>query len=500
MKQSRTSKVMALSLGQGLTTVVTLATAMVMARVLTEVELATYRQTLLAYQIALPLLSLGLSYAIYYFMPTETRRVRGIVIDGLIMMFVMGLLYAVFIALGGNHVLAKRFSNPAIVNTLVYLVPLPLVALPATLLASVMVVREQVNKLTVYNVLTNLILGLGIVGACLYWRTPESMVLVKVGLGVAIGLIGIRMMLKAAPRDDWHPSWDNMRNMVKFSIPLVTAGALGTISLQLDKIIVSAMCSPEEFAVYSNGAIEIPLIGIITGSIAAVIQPDLRKFAAAGDYQAALALFRQAAEKSAVILIPTMVFLMVSAEPFILTLFSDKYAGSILPFRLYLLILPIRIAQYGAFQSALGLNRAILFRSAVGLAANAASSVLFVALWGYAGAVIGTILTLYLVNCTLNMALLANTLNCRWKDVLPFSVLAKLFFFSSLAVIPLLFLRVLFPNLHYVAFLLLSAGIYTFSFLLVAFAIKTNPAQIYLLDAVTRIRCSRLRRHHEQDA
>ncbi|NLB60466.1 MAG: oligosaccharide flippase family protein, partial [Lentisphaerae bacterium] len=338
----------ALSLGQTFNTIVGLIAGMVMARVLSQTELATYRQTLLAYQVAMPLLSLGITHGIYYFLPTEKKRGRGIVVDALVMMLVMGSLYALFIALGGNHVLAKRFSNPAIVNTLVYLVPLPLVMLPAGLLASVMVVQQQIKRLTIYNILTNLVLGAGIIGACLYWKKPEAMVIAQVAIGVAIGMIGIRLMLRVAPRDDWRPSWQGMKTLLFFSMPLVTASALGSIFQQLDKIIVSSMCDPASFAVYSNRAIEIPLVGIITGSIAAVIQPDLRRMVAGGDKRAALALFSQAADKSALILIPVMMFLMVSAEPFILTLFSSKYAGSVLPFRLYLLILPIRIAQYGS--------------------------------------------------------------------------------------------------------------------------------------------------------
>ena len=101
-----------------MTTVVALVSGMVLARVLSKADLATYRQTMLAYDVVLPLLSLGLASGIYYFLPTEKNRRRGVVLEGLLLMAGMGLLYAIFIAAGGNHLLAKRFSNPAIVATL----------------------------------------------------------------------------------------------------------------------------------------------------------------------------------------------------------------------------------------------------------------------------------------------------------------------------------------------------------------------------------------------
>ena len=443
MSSSRTSKVIALSFGQGLTTVVALVSGMVIARVLSQTELATYRQTMLAYDVATPLLSLGIASGIYYFLPTEKTRMRGVVVDGLVMMVCMGLLYAIFIALGGNHFLAKRFSNPAIVNTLVYLVPLPIIMLPAGLMASVMVVQNQVNKLTVYNVLTNLLMASSVIVACLIWKTPESMILIRVGVSIVIGLIAIILMLQAVPKDDWRPRWSNMKTMVAFSIPLVIAGALGTISLQLDKLIVSTMCSPEDFAVYSNGAIEIPMIGIITGSIMSVILPDLRRMVSAEDNSAALALFRRAGEKSAVFLIPTMMFLMVSAEPFILTLFSSKYSGSVLPFRLYLLIIPMRIVTFGAFMTALGLNKIILYRTCVGLTANAIFSIILVHLIGYNGAILGTIFSLYLIEGAWCVFAIARSLGCRWWQVIPFGRIALLFYVSAIACSPVLLLAII---------------------------------------------------------
>jgi O-antigen/teichoic acid export membrane protein len=474
---SRTGKVFALSLGHALTTVVALASGMVMARILTQTELATYRQTMLAYDVALPLLSLGLASGMYYFLPTEKTRVRGVVVDGLVLMIGMGLLYAIFIALGGNHLLAKRFSNPAIVNTLVYLVPLPILMLPAKLLPSVMVVQNQVSKLTAYNVLTSLLLASGVIAACLLWRTPESMVLMRVGISMGVGLAGILLMLQAVPRDDWAPRWSSMKAMVAYSIPMVGASAMGAISVQLDKLIVSSMCLPEQFAVYSNGAIQIPLVAILTGSITAVIQPELRKMVATEDFQGALKLFRTASTKSAVVLLPTMMFLLVSAEPFILTLFSSKYSGSVLPFQMYLLILPVRIVNYGAFMMALGKSKLIMYRSMTGLVANLILSILLVRWMGYMGAIIGTIITLYSVNVVLNFSVISRAVGCRWWQVLPFGDLSQLFGAALLAGLPVLALRFLPWTPAPVVALAANAVLYAVALVLVAWGFRIAPLQ-----------------------
>ena len=441
MTATRTSKVFALSFGHALTTLVTLVSGMVLARVLSKADLATYRQTMLAYDVAIPLLSLGLASGIYYFLPTEKKRARGVVVEGLLLMGAMGLLYAIFIALGGNHLLARRFSNPAIVATLAYLVPLPLLLLPAKLLAPVLVVRNQVNRLTVFNIVTSLALATGVIAACLVWKTPESMVLVRVGVGVAVGLASVLLILRAVPRDDWRPDWRHMASMVAYSLPLAGAASLGAIHIQMDKLIVSSMCTPEDFAVYSNGAIEIPLIGILTGSIAAVIQPDLRRMVAEGNLAGALDLFRKSAIQSAALLLPVMMFLLACAEPFILTLFSSRYSGSVAPFRFYLLILPARVVQFGSLMMVLGLNRAMFWRALAGLCANLVLSVWLVREMGYLGAVVATVVCLYGVNCTLNLACISSAVGCRWWKVLPFGGLFRLGGVAALAAIPNLALR-----------------------------------------------------------
>lgn len=464
MANSITNKVFALSLGQTLSTFVTVAIAVVMSRILTHAELATYRQTILAYQVALPLLSLGLTNSLYYFLPTEKLRPRGLVLDALIIMFAMGLIYAIIIALGGNHILSKRFDNPSIVFTLAYIAPLPIIMLPATLLSTVMIVQNRVYLLSTYNVASHLIIGISILGACVLWRTPESMVLTKVGVSLMVGAAAIYLMLKSIPTGSWQISPGNMKRLVYFGTPLAFASMLGSISVQLDKIIVSAMCTPEDFAIYSNGAFELPLVGIITGSVASVILPDLRRMVATGDESAALALFQRVAEKSILLIVPAMVFLFVSAEPFILTMFSAKYYDSIFPFRLYLLILPMRIVFFGPFLMALGMKRTILYRSAVGLAVNFVLSIILVKYMGFIGAIKATIFSLYFVEGAWCIISLSRSLKCKWWEIYPFYRLLIVLWISAIACIPNLIL-IYFSSLHSFVMLLANSVIFSIGFL-----------------------------------
>lgn len=433
MTQSRTSKVLALSLGQGLTALVTLLSGAMLARLLTQGELATYRQTLLAYNIAAPVLSLGLSYGLYYFLANEKLRARGVVVEGLLVMFMMGFLYAVFIAAGGNSLLAQRFSNPEVERTLLYLIPYPFLILPAGLLSAVLVVRGKVRQLSIFSVISNLMLGCSIVTVCFLWKDPRLLVLTYVVVSMASGVAAIVLMLRAVPGGDWHPRWSHIKTMVAYSLPLAMASMLGSIALQMDKFIVSAMRNPEEFAVYSIGAVELPLVGIITGAISAVLLADMTGYCKEGNKGRALTLFKKGAVRSALFLFPVTAFLMIYADVFITLLFSDKYQESVGVFRVYLGILPVRIVVYGAALMALNMTRVILFRSAIDLTINLFLSLVLVYYWGPYGAALATIIMLYFWCIPFNLRMIAKGFDCPWYATLPFQDLGKIMVFSLAA-------------------------------------------------------------------
>ena len=412
-------------MGQGLATVVTLISSMVLARLLTQAELATYRQTLLAYNFAAPVLSLGLSSGLYYFLPNEELRGRAIVVEGLMAMVIMGLIYSIFIAVGGNLLLAKRFSNPEIAKTLIYLVPYPLLTLPAGLLSAVLVVKGKVRQLSVFNVLSNLALGVSVLGACLVWHDPRWLIIAYVLVSLVNGFVAITLMLRAVPTGDWRPQLPHLMTMIAYSLPLALASMLGSIALQLDKVIVSSLRPPEEFAIYSIGAVELPLVGIITGAISAVILADMAGLCKNGQKVEAMALFRKGAVLSAMIMFPVTAFLMVYAREFIVLLFSQKYLDSVGIFKIYLGVLPIRIVMYGAALMALNMTRVVLFRSILDLAINAVLSIILVFSLGPYGAALATLIMLYVWCVPFNLHMIGKGFNCRWWETLPFYELIK---------------------------------------------------------------------------
>ena len=425
MKTSRSAKVLALSSGKGLTAIIALISLAVLSRILSMEQYATYRQTILAYAFIAPLLSLGLPQALLYFLPTEKHRKRGLLIDNLLLLTITGMLFSIFLLSGGNQLLAWRFHNPELEETLKIFALYPIFMLPMGAIGACLVVQDRIKLLSVFNVLSRLfIVGL-MITTCIIWKTASATIITEIATVTICSLIAIFIMLSTIPKDSWAPKLSSMKSILQYSIPLGLASMIGMISMQLDKFIVSSMCTLEEFSIFVNGAIEIPLISIITGSISSVILVDMRKLIDDNNIPAALSLFNQAAVKSATILFPTMVFLFVTATPFLTLIFSDKYSDSVLPFRLYLLLIPVRIVVFGAAFMALGKSKLILFRETVFIISNLVLSIILVNLFGYLGATIATITLIYLWGAVFNMNTLAKEFKCRFFETIPIRKIIK---------------------------------------------------------------------------
>jgi O-antigen/teichoic acid export membrane protein len=414
---------------------------MFFARVLTVADYGTYLQTFLAYDFAVPILTLGMPSALYYFLPREKERKKGLVLDNLAIMFLSGLGFSLFLLLGGTELLANRFNNPELSRTLRWMIFYPLYTFPVLMCSAVWVSQDKVKLNAKYNVFTGLILAITLIISVMLTRSYEAPILVRIFLPLVFLPIAVYLIFKYVPGKWSRPNILSMFKLAKFAIPLGLASVFGTLAIQLAGIIVSFLTSPEQYALYANGAKEVPFVGIVTGSISVVIMADMAKNIENGELSKALELFRKAASISASFLFPIMIFLMFYSESFIEILYSSKYAESVLPFRIYLLMIPIRIAYYGSAFIALGMTKSILYRSIVDLILTVILCYLFVLSFGANGAALGLLLTTFLWTVPFNLYSLSRRFNCSPLYMLPFNTLLRILIISIIsAILPALLL------------------------------------------------------------
>lgn len=433
MSESRTFKAALLGSGKFLRALTELATAVILTRILTKPDYAAYMQTFLTYRFVAPFLSLGLPMALYYFLPLDQEHRQSVLSGNLLLLFCMGFLFLGFMWCGGNSLIAKRFDNPILSKLLLIFGPYAIFVLPTRAINACLVSCNRIKTLTVFNVASRLLAFAFIVCLALFLLSPYGPVIGAVAAAFLLFFPAIFLMYRAVRGNNWLPDKNNMWAQLKYSVPLGLASTIGTISINLDKVLVSAMCASEDFAVYVNGAMEIPLIGVITGSVMSILIPEFAVMYQRKNNKEILALWHRAMVKCALLILPIMVFLFIMAPEVMRLLFSAKYTDSAMPFRIYLLLLPVRITQFGSIFMASNRNSLIVYRSAIGLVFNFILSVVMIRTVGYIGAAIATVLVIYMWGTPYNLFFIGKILNEGISNILPYRLLTNIFLMNILA-------------------------------------------------------------------
>jgi O-antigen/teichoic acid export membrane protein len=128
---------------------------------------------------------------------------------------------------------------------------------------------------------------------------------------------------------------------------------------------------------------------------------------------------------------------MILAVPFLVFLFSEAYRESAGPFRIYLLLLPLRSATYTPILLALGRSRLVAIGAFADVVLNLVISILLIPRFSYLGPAIGTVVTTY-GQAAFYLWITTRILPVSWKDVFPWRGAGRLLLISSLPAILLL--------------------------------------------------------------
>lgn len=421
-RRSLTLDTLVLSSGRAIGAVAAIAITAILTRTLSIDAYATHKQALLLYAFATPLLTLGLPKALYTFIPARPDHARGALLENLTLLLAGGALFALALPLGLAQFAADRFANPALAHAALWMAPYALAMAPMTALGACLVAGGHITPLVRFNLASRLALLVAVALAAVTLADARA-TLAAHALWATLALAPA-LMLMIRTTHGGRPTLIGMRAQLAFAIPLGIASLLGTLSTQLDKLIVSAMCTPRDFAIYTTGALELPLIGIITGAMSAVVLPDLTRFHRAGTPEKIIALWQRAMNLALLLLTPAMFAVLLAGPELIIVLFSADYAEAATPLRIYALTLPLRAAVYGSVLMATGHTRQITLSAAFGLALNALLSVIAVRAIGPTGAAWATVATTYAVVAFM-LRPMSRALGCRARDLMPWRHIAR---------------------------------------------------------------------------
>ena len=468
MKQTLSNKAGIISFGKLSVSLSGLVAAMVLSRCLSETDYGTYRQIWLVFNTMVPLFILGLPISINYFIPQkDSSEQKAFNAQTYLLLTCSGIIFSMMIW-GGASFIAGRFHNPNLLKMLRIFSFIPLLTLPTLYYQNLLVCLNRPGSAAAISS----IMAISRLAAV---AIPASLgaSLAKIFLSLTVFSVFQLMVVSYhvfKPFAGIPLTWKRslITRQLKYSIPIGLSTIVGTLTLQIDKFFISSSFSASQYAIYTNGAMEIPLIGILTGSVTAVLMPEFVKFHKTGNGEILIRTWHNAIRKVGLVIFPVMFFLLVFSTDFITVLFSAKYVGSTEIFDIYLMTLPMRITSFGMILLCMGFSSIVFRYSVYTLILNFFLNYVLIETIGFMGPAIATVVSIYLMGY-IQLKKVAQKSELSMQSIFPWKTLVHIIVVSAGTGLVLVFAKKYFPMDVGVARLILGGVLYMTLFMAGAF-------------------------------
>lgn len=319
----------------------TIVSSMILSRYFNKADYGTYKQVMYVYTTLLTVFTLGLPKAFSYFLPrVELGQAKNLIRKITNLFFALGGLFSVILFVFSPQI-AVILKNPELEIALRYFAIVPFFLLPTMGLDGILATFRQTKFLAMYHIATNIFKLLCVAIPVMIWDLSYTEAIIGFVIASFITFL-LALYLKYRPvKNQPNEKCDiTYKDIFRFSIPLLTASLWGILIASADQFFVSRYFGNEVFADFSNGAIPLPFIGMITGACATVLSPIFSKLSheKVDPLKEVYPIWMNVFEKSAKLIYPLLIYCIVFADILVVALYGKQYEGSAIYFRIKNLI------------------------------------------------------------------------------------------------------------------------------------------------------------------
>lgn len=330
----------------------------ILVRLLSQSEYGTYQQMILISTAAIGIMSLGLPTSVYYFYglpPPE--RAPALIVQTSLLLGIAGAAVTAAIYFGATQI-ADSLNNPSMAGLLkIYAVSI------AFMIAS----EHSVHFMIAQN---RYLLAVGFETAETFVRVLVLLAPLWFGYGFTGLILGIvlyaiaRFVVRSAylfgSGGTSFAGWSKFlfpAEQLAYSIPIALVSLTWLIGNTFNRGILATAFAPEHYAIYSAGALEIPLDVIFQASVANVLRASLPPLVRDGNLTEVVRIVREAVRKLSIIVLPSFIFLLDHSHQFITLMFTQLYAESVPVFQIYLWLVPLHMFMLSPIPQIFGKTR-----------------------------------------------------------------------------------------------------------------------------------------------
>lgn len=444
MKKSIGSDALNLTISKVITMGISMVNAMLLSRFRTLEEYGTYSQLLLIISVATTFFMMGLPNCINFFLArTDDQEERQ---KFLSVYYTFSTLLSVitgFVLVLSVPLFIKYFDNPLLNSYIYFLALFPWIKIVVSSIENVLIVYNKSKFLLIFRISHSIaILSIIIIVQIIGLTFPVYIFLYVIV--ETIFTIAVYMLVKNIS-GKIHMFLDKkiLLNMLKFSIPIGFASVIGTLNIELDKLMIGRFFDTKQLAIYTNAAKELP-VSIVSSALTAVLMPHLVRLLNKNADEKALNLWKSSVIISYIFIAVTSFGVFTYAPEVMTLLYSEKYLPGINVFRIYTIVLLLRVTYFGIILNAKGKTKFIFHSSVISLIINAILNFIFYKIFGFIGPAIASFVSIGIMQL-LQLIVTSKMLKVSLKDVFPWIELMKITVVNIIFAIAFYFMKKVLP-------------------------------------------------------
>lgn len=350
------------------TTISGIVCTMILSRTLTLAEYGTYSQGNLVVTLVSSMTVLGLTDASNYFF-NRAEYGKRYVSNILYIEAAVGLVAAVVI-IAFNEQIGLYFSNNAVAGLAMFLALRPLLSNALATLQVVIISLGKSKMLAVRNLIVSFV---KIFVVCFVGFVYKSLSVIFIAY-LLIDILNVVWFLAIYVRDVGWPRLGDfdtgaIKTILRFSLPLAVSVFVSAYSRQMSNLIVGALKSTEDYAIFANCSAQLPL-DFISASFMTVLMPILTRNIAGRDIGSARSVYSDYLQIGYLLVWPFAACLVVVSPECVALLYGEKYISGGPIFAIYLLTYATTFFSSTLVLTAGGKTRTVMGIAVLSLVAN----------------------------------------------------------------------------------------------------------------------------------
>lgn len=428
---------MILTFSKGIRGIITLIFNMVIARVFSENLLGTYKHIMLIANMLTAICILGIPTTISYFYNSYSKEEKNKFLGNtIVLLSIISIITSIAIIILKNP-LSSILNNHQILDFINLIVIYIDIMVVSSFLENLFISSDNsvgLGKIYILYIICNFIMM--IISVTVFkslYLLIFSMMIIEV-----IRTIVMYLYIKHKEKFVLKTDLSMMCTQIKFALPLGVVALIQNLNMYIDKIFISNRYEPDKFAAFANAATDIPLVGIVTVSIASVILPKMSQvYRQNKDFNTVLDIWKDSCSKTSVIMFPIFWITMLFSVGYIEFIFSEKYIIESTPiFVIYLMKFPLYCTVFGNILIVLGKQKYIMYNSIVGIILNIILNIVLINIIGMKGPALSTVIVQYIV-VYLQLRQISKSTSVPISRLMPYKELLLIFIIPGLIAIPL---------------------------------------------------------------